>query len=637
MTHANAGQVALVIALALALLIIRKLPGMVKGLLKMFFKEMIAVYIWRHLTGAHYHGERRTDASWFRHGSTTGRKYDHGSFMDRWEHKPRFRRLLWRWAVTLSVIGIGYGLVRDRAVTVHALESLVVYALVVIGFVIEVKIRLRVHVRQIETPIVKSLAPYLRLSEHAVRRLLHISPENVSDDGEIGYLEIPDEITPGDDQQTGMARIIDAHLPVDSELEFKLQQQPRIAVIMAAQKPPAMVEWDETVEAMEHAAYGDIVIGKDRFKNIFTANFVNLDDPHWAFCVQSKRGKSNFLGLVAVQVLHQDPHSQVIALDPKRSSLIDFLGSPYEGIGLKPLLPGVTMANDPDRPEAMVSAVSKARKILEQRSKEYERDRSKKFPLVVVIIDELNMLRDILEEYWAGVLAENARRDKDMKEDLPRECPVWADIRAILRTGRFVGVHMLAVAQDFRDDAIGGKGTRNYFGLRGLGGFFPNQWKYFVGTTPVPLAQKGVGRWIFTQSEDQDWVQITRADADRAYAWASHGREMHTPEALEALEPSVPDALDPGVAASILEEDTDRQTLPDARVIGLREGARHLGLSFYAFDQARRRHKRDTGSDGLPGEMLVGKQPAWYPDDLTAWNDSRPGNKRRNSGQEADR
>lgn len=618
--------IALILAALVFVLVIRAL----RGLAKLIAKDIILALVWRHFSGAHYHGKRRTDATWLRHGTTSDRKYDHDGFMSRWEHKPRAHRALWRWGCTLAVFGLGYGLLADRAVTLNAIKAFGVYLVVAGGFLIESKYRLRLHNRHVLNPIAKSLAVQLRLSPHAVRRLLHIDPENITDEGEVGYLELPPEITPGDDQKSSVERIIDAHLPVDIEMDWKMQQAPKLGVIRAGLRPPAEVPWDETVTAMRNAAYGDIIIGKDRYKQAYAANFIHLDDPHWAFSVNTKRGKSNFLGLVCVQVLHQDPMAQVICIDPKRSSLIDFLGSPVPGPGLKPLLPGVTMANDPTRVEDMWNAVSSMRKLLEDRSRQAERDRSKKFPVALLVIDELNMFQEITDDAWAAYRAENYRRPKEDQEDLPKECPVWADIRAILRTGRFVACHEIALAQDFRDAAIGGKGARNYFGLRGMGGYHPNQWKYFVGTTPVPVQQRGMGRWIFTQGEDQAWVQITKCDPDKAYAWAAHGRELFVPEqyvhdadALSSQPLSLAQQTDGHPAQEMLEP-------PRSQITGLEAASRYLGMKQVTFEKARQRMPGKV----IPGEFRTGRQPSWYADDLDAWKRNRPGNKEEQHAEE---
>lgn len=617
-------SLAAVIGLVVAVWVLIKTPELARYIIKQVFKDAIAAYVWRHFSGSHYHGKRVTDATWFSHGGTSDRRHDHGGFMDRWEHLPRFRRLLWRWAVTFALTGTAYGMFADRAVTLHALESLGVYGLVAAGFVIETRIHERMHRRHVLNPIVKSLAPAMRMSPHAVRRLVHIKSEGVrQDEGEIGWIELPDEFTPGPDLQTTMTRIVDAHLPVDIELDFQLQAQPRMAVVRADLKPPDMVPWEDMLEAMAACSAGDVILGKDRFKKPFDATFTGLDDPHWGFSVNTGRGKSNFLAVVVAQILHQDPEAEIVIIDPKRTSLVDYVGSPISGNGLKPMIPGVRMANNPNDPEAMWEAIAYARAVLEARSKLAERDRTAKFPICLVVVDELNMFTDITYTHWDSVRAERAAAGEKM---IPKECQVWSDIRAILRTGRFVSVHMIAVSQDFRDDAVGGKGARNYFGFRGLAGFRPNQWKMFVGTTPVPRDQRGPGRWIFTDGNDETWVQVTRADADQVYDYAMQGRALHGSGGSVRM--AVPGPL----ALSLDQESPDRQTPPDYAaqgiLVGLREAADYLGMKLATFEKARQRTESDGTRGKIPGEIRVARQPAWYASDLDDWKSNRPGSKK---------
>lgn len=627
-SHAGGRDVLLIVAVVALILIVRAGWAVVKTILKDVFKDAIFIMVWRFISGAHMHGERRTNAGWWTHASDTKRHaFDRDTFMDRWEHKPRGHRALWRLGVLSAVIGVLYGLVVARAVTIHAAEALVVYGLVCAAFVIEKKIRLRIHNRHVINPIAKSLATVLRVSPHAVRKQLHINPENIKDEGEVGYFELTPDQTPSEDMQSTIARIIDVHLPVDTEMDWQMQQAPKLGVIRAGLKPPAEVTWGEMVDAMTRAKYGDIVIGKDRRKDIFSANFIHLENPHWAFCVQTKRGKSNFLGLVAVQVLRQDKDARVTVIDPKEESLIDFLGAPWSGVGVKPLIKGVTMANNPENVEAMWDAIHRAKVDMDRRRAEYARDRTKKFPIHLVVIDELNAFAHLTDRAWHAKLAANKRLDKEMQEDLPKECPVYDDIVAILHMGRFVGVHLIAVAQDFRASLLGGE-ARNGFGLRGLGGFIPSQWKMFIGTTPVPEAQAGIGRWIFWQGEQQDWVQITKCDRDAAYAWANHGREMHDERAALGYEPEQPELLAgsdddtdytasslPTTTASIVALPVDNRRI----IVGVKEAARYLGYAKWrSFDSDRYRYP-------VPGEFKQGRNVAWYADDLDDWHRNRKG------------
>jgi len=637
MTHHSVMPLIGIIGIVLAVWLVLKVPGMIKALLKQVFKDTIAVLVWRHFSGAHYHGNRVTNAGWWEHGSSTKRHdYDRGTFMDRWEHKPRGHRMLWRWGCTVAFFGLGYGVIFYRTVTLHAAMSLIVYAVVVAGFVIEKKVRLRVHNRHLVNPIVKSLAPVLRLSPHAVRRMLCLLPENISDEGENGYLELPPEITPSAEMQTTVARIIDAHMPVDTEMDWRFQQAPKLGVILAAQKPPDSVPWASMLAEMARCAPGEVVLGADRAKQPYKASLTDLEDPHWGFDVNTKFGKSNFLGIVTAQILHQDPEALAIILDPKRSSLIDFVGSP-DTPG-RPLLPGVTLANNPADPEAMWAAVQKARKILDDRAELAARERGRRFPCVLVIVDELNQFGDIMKDYWNDLKAADKRLPKDQRQGLDGLWPGWADIMAILRMGRFVNMHVLACAQDFRDDAFGGRGGRNYLGFKGMAGFNPSQWDKFMQTKPVPVMQNHPGRWIFSDGHDESWVQVVFADAERdraAYDYAAEGRTAA--RYADWKDTSVNDAEDAALA-------TDEETLGlayylsslpsqpvsppaddgDGRLVitGEQAAADYFEWKLTRFQTARRR-------TAIPGEFRHGKTPCWHEDDLLAWEAARPRSKSR--------
>jgi hypothetical protein len=632
--HVNWLEVVGVILLICVVYGIIKLPGLLLRIAVQLLKDYALVWVVRHFTGAHYHGERITDATWFQHGTTTSRKYDHGGFMDRWEHKPRAHRALWRTGCTVVFAAFAYGMIADRRVTYTALVSMAVYVAVIMVFAIERTIRLRVHRRHVLNPIEKTLAVTLRLSRHAVRRMLHIDPENISDEGEIGYLEIPDGMTPGADQETVMARVIDAHLPVDSELDFRLQQQPRLAVIRAAQKPPGIVTWESMVAEMDKCNLGEVVLAVNGKKEPYKADLNDQEDPHWGFDCAPKYGKSNFLGVIMAQIFHQDPQAQLLAIDPKRSSLLDFTGSDHTPG--KPLLRGVTLANDPRDPEAMWGVIQQARAIFERRSEKYELDRTRKFPCCLVYIDELNQFADIIRAFWNKLKFDDSRLPRNMRSGLAGPWPGWDDIFAILQMGRFVNMHIIVCSQDFRDDSFGGRGGRNYLGLKGMAGFNPSQWDKFMQTKPVPVMQNQTGRWILSNGTPPDeWVQTIFADAVHsraAYDYAAKDRELFddtdgdvtasddtkvmsaTDNKTHGLSYYLSSLPQPSVSHDAGTTDS-RQVIP-----GEAAAAEYFGWKLTRFQTARRRQP-------VPGEFTRGRTPCWYEDDLLAWEASRPRSK----------
>lgn len=56
--------------------------------------------MWRFFTGAHLDGVKYTDAGWFKKGSANHR------LATWWTVKPRFHRLLWRWATVAIPVAI---------------------------------------------------------------------------------------------------------------------------------------------------------------------------------------------------------------------------------------------------------------------------------------------------------------------------------------------------------------------------------------------------------------------------------------------------------------------------------------------------------------------------------------------------
>jgi hypothetical protein len=395
---------------------------------------------------------------------------------------------------------------------------------------------------------------------------------------------------------------------------------------------------------MQKCALGEVVLGLDKRKEPYRASLTDLDDPHWGFDVNTKFGKSNMLGVTTVQILHQDPQAQALIIDPKRSSLIDFVGDADDPS--KPLLKGVMMANEPDNPDAMWEVVQKARAILDRRSAKHKKDRTRKFPCVLFIIDELNQFHTLMKGRWDRMKFDDSRLGKAERQGLAGAWPGWDDIYDILQMGRFVNMHVIVCSQDFRDDIFGGRGGRNYLGFKGMAGFNPGQWDKFMQTKPVPPMQNHAGRWMFSDGspDSNTWVQVTFADAERdraAYEYAAVDRHLFTDNDGDVIDVvDVTDSDDDAEETAALA--TDGKSTPlsyylstltkqsvsqddgatDSRrlIRGYQEAADYFGWKLSAFESARRRLK-------IPDEFKQGRTPCWYEDDLLAWEASRPRSK----------
>jgi hypothetical protein len=59
----------------------------------------LPIFLWRYLSGHHLDGSPRTNATWFRKGTTPSHH------VNWWSAKPRFHRMLWRWATIIIPVG----------------------------------------------------------------------------------------------------------------------------------------------------------------------------------------------------------------------------------------------------------------------------------------------------------------------------------------------------------------------------------------------------------------------------------------------------------------------------------------------------------------------------------------------------
>lgn len=253
---------------------------------------------------------------------------------------------------------------------------------------------------------------------------------------------------------------------------------------------------------------GEIVIGKDDCGGIIVRQ-LDGETPHWALSVGTGGGKSAFNQMVAAQLIAQGFH--IIGVDVKRSSL-----APLQGI------PGVHIYNDPSNPWDMRNAIEWFKDEIDARSYVKNRDANAQFPGLSLILEESNEFADLSKQWWD----ENRKptSDKFGPAD-PAADPVWGEIASSARLGRFVRGNIIAVFQDLRDQAMGGKGIRNLFRLKFMGNFNANQWKNVVGTTPVPESVDKAGRLMVVEGNARIWVQALYADGSEIRKWALEQRE----------------------------------------------------------------------------------------------------------------
>ncbi|MEU3084690.1 hypothetical protein ABZ697_30865 [Streptomyces albidoflavus] len=287
-------------------------------------------------------------------------------------------------------------------------------------------------------------------------------------------------------------------------------------------KPPAPVKapepecpdlvdfFDPEIQAaIANCKKGEIVVGRDAHNRIVVKEMGDSETPHWALSVGSGGGKSAFSQMVIAQLIAQGYH--IMAADVKRVSV-----SVYKNV------PGVHLYNDPNSPQDMRALIEWFKDEIDARSAIKEKNPHADFPGILLLIEESNEFADISREWWDD--NRKARADEFGPAERAAD-PIWGTVASAARLGRFVHGNILAVFQDMRDQALGGKGLRNLFRLKLMGNYSQNSWKNVVGTTPVPDSVDKAGRMMVVEGNHKYWVQTCYAKPEALAAWAAEQRK----------------------------------------------------------------------------------------------------------------
>jgi hypothetical protein len=241
----------------------------------------------------------------------------------------------------------------------------------------------------------------------------------------------------------------------------------------------------------------------------------------------------------------------------------------------------------------MWGAVEGVRGEVEHRGNILEADPTAEFPMLVLMIDEINFLSVLTKAHWLKIRTPQQ----------PKNAPFWDDLLIVLAAGRQFRIHVIIVGQDLRETALGNIGLRAMIGLRGIAGYDRAMWVRFMQTMPIPRVPGKVGRWYFQAKGNRVLVQNAFGEPQEIVDLGRGGRPMSQVPELSQLGGGVVETWDtnPGQPVNDL-------------VIGLEDGAKQVGLSVSAF---RKRRQRAAG--GIPGETKVGNQPAWTPKSLDAF------------------
>lgn len=531
-------------------------------------------FVWRFVVGHHVMGDHpRTNYGFLRRGDRTAA---HARTVTAWGRASMLTRATVRLVVVTGTVAGWYGWQYAHTVTVCALVTVAGSTAAFASWRIVRAGRTWRHKHTVLHPLSSAIAPLLGVSTVEASAAIELPRgyDKVTD-GALGRVLLPDHFLAAPDQRAAIDHLISSRLPVDVDTTWRMSVTPMRVEIKASPKPPSMVPFTSLVDEMAACRSGEVVIGRDKRGEVFRGSFLG-DDPHWGMSVGSGRGKSTFLWCTAAQILHQDPRNTVTGIDPKMTSLEPLVG-----------IPGVRIANNPDDVEAMWALISEFRAEVRRRMEVQNADPTAEFPLALLVIDEVNMFAAMTGAHW--------RLTKEKGD--PATPPVWMDIASCLWMGRAFRCHLILVGQRLDDRSTGNIGLRDSLGFRGLGGFTQQQWAMLIGTAPIPRSQKPKGRWIYSDGQEQTWVQNAYGTAKEIRDYALVGRRR--PVSLEAAPAVSPEAHG--------ESPTGRDESPVdiVWVVGNDAAAARLGLSESAFRKRRQR------PGFLPEPTYQGRQPAW--------------------------
>ncbi|MER8237429.1 hypothetical protein [Streptomyces sp. NPDC094049] len=358
----------------------------------------------------------------------------------------------------------------------------------------------------------------LSLPEDETRtQWLHL-PARLAAPGARIVIRLPGTFRGTEIDRQNLTALINSRIPGEWVGRFTLTRDPATAVYTHKPPPrpaPPEPQCPDAVDLLDPrvreilAALGpdEFYLGQDEFDRPVIQKMTD-EQAHWALSVGSGGGKSAFLQWLAIQMLMK--RGTIIGIDPKMVSLTPLIG-----------VPGIHVYGDPRAPKDMRSTLQWIEQVVAARNYEKKRGTRTDFEPLYVFLEECNHLADILKEEYSATKESGASAGD----------PIWRDaVAPVLRLGREVNVHIIAVFQDFKDTQFGGVSLVPLFPLKIMGSYSERQWKRIMGTTtPMPTIQKKAGRMVLTLDTGETtriqvpyvaWDPTLSKDANQKAAYA---------------------------------------------------------------------------------------------------------------------
>lgn len=459
--------------------------------------------IGRSLKGRRTDGNHYTNASFLRKSDGTIRGHPVGRVSKR-HHRAGIanlgRTLIWILIIALT----GYGAIQNLILTI-VLAGITLLAYLAYRGIRGIK-RLRVWYskRAFISPLSEALGPVLELTGPEAEGLITMQDDYLTrKHGDIGRINLPPrwEAQPG--QIDRVENIISARLPVSTDIEPRLKGRAPHILIKAAPPLPAMVKFSDYVEEIENLGTGEYLPGIDCKGEGYIARFTG-PEPHHGAAWQSGCGKSGMLKSTIAQIKHNAPDTTGTVIDPKEASLSCMVGIPgfdfYNNAEeFDARIPGLTVDTLDENMPAMWKGIRDVYNLMKYRLRAMREDPTIEFPIHLFVFEEANSFC-LMSSVWF-----KRNKPKGMQGVTP---PIWGDyVAPLFWRARQANIFIILVAQSIQERFLGGLSLRGSLGLISLAKYRPNQYATYIGTTPIPKMQKGIGRALYNDGERDVWVQ----------------------------------------------------------------------------------------------------------------------------------
>jgi hypothetical protein len=559
-------------------------------LLKIF---MVVRIVFRFLSGRPMSGERKTNATFFLHATTS---LDPSGHAHRWEMIPGYQRALWRLAglyvvVMLSTVGILWPFLRfDPPWWLNA-RIILITNVTVIGSVILWRI-IRSHIRDhgmkivypvrewrqdsdpdtddpgrkvwtwrmwelqgraqwekdVILPIGRALAPQLNIprTDRAIRQVVRI-PRDFHDGG-IGEVLLPDSFTGADAAtERRIIRTVQARLGLREKdpvvVDFSLGgAHPRMTFHLP-EKLPTLVRMTDVRMFLEAQGEWDFLYGMSRGGEVFSVSITG-DTPHMALSAGSGAGKSELLKGVVAQAGRKGWF--VIILDWKGESQEWAKG-----------LDGVRYVTSTEAIHDMCVQIGEEIDYRKTLPKDHPKART------LIVAEEWGITAPLLAEYWSML---RSTADPEERRTMPLRSPALTAMMKLVFTGRSLGLFEALVAQRFSARVTNGNADlRESFQVIMMARWKPQTVKMLApDVKPFPKKPKELGRWVAVDGETAVIYQAVLWTDAEAREWFTSGEPI----------PASPWMVRGGVAG--LPVDMQHNTLEDQLPLGVTGGSQDV-------------------------------------------------------------